>query len=77
MLGRSTIETFSYLGSGVGTTGGTEVGIKASIGKARGDFVMLNKIWKDRTISLKTKLRIFNSIVSLCSTMIVKCGKQK
>ena len=57
------VDTFTYLGSGVGTTGGTEEDIKARIGKARGAFVMLNKIWKDRTISLNTKLRIFNSNV--------------
>ena len=48
------VDTFTYLGSGVGTTEGTEEDIKARIGKARGAFVMLNKIWKDRAISLNT-----------------------
>ena len=42
------VDTFTYLGSGVGMTGGTEEDIKPRIGKA---FVMLNKICKNRTIS--------------------------
>ena len=54
------VDTFTYLGSGATTTGRTEENIKPRIGKARGAFVMLNKILKDRTISLNTKIRMFN-----------------
>ena len=38
------VDTFTYLRSGVGTTVGTEKDLKASIGKARGAFVMLNNL---------------------------------
>ena len=54
------VETFTYFGSGVGTTLGTEKDIKARIGKARGFFVLLNKILKDMSISLNTKFIIVN-----------------
>ena len=59
------VENFTYLGSLVDPTGGTEEDIKARIGKARGSFVLLYKIWKDRKISMRTKLRIFNTNVNL------------
>ena len=48
------VDIFTYLVSGVDPTGGTEEDIKARIGKARGSFVLLYKIWKDRNISLRT-----------------------
>ena len=57
------VDTFTYLGSGVDSTGGTDEDMKVRICKARGAFVMLNKILKDMTISLNTKLRLFNSNV--------------
>jgi len=72
------VDTFAYLRSGVDTTGGTEGDIKARIGKARGAFVMLNKILKDRTISINTKFIIFSIPMSnMCSTMAVRLGKQQ
>ena len=40
------VDTFTYLGSGMGKTGGTEEDIKARIGKASGEFMMINIIWK-------------------------------
>ena len=57
------VEEFTYLGSIVDSKGGTERDVKARIGKARTAFTLLAKIWKARNISLKTKLRIFNSNV--------------
>ena len=57
------------------TTGVTEEDVNARISKARGAFVMLNKIWRDRTISLNTKLRIFNSNVK--STLYYGCETLK
>ena len=69
------VDTFTDLGSGVGTTGGTKEDIKGRISKAKGAFVMLNKIWKDRTIPLNTKLRIFNSDVK--SVLYYECETWK
>ena len=57
------VESFTYLGSIINKTGGTEEDIKSSIGKARHVFVTLKPVWNNRNILLKTKLTIFNSNV--------------
>ena len=56
-------DCFTYLGSKINKTGGTEEDTKARIQKARVAFLMLSKIWKSKLIKLKTKMRIFNSSV--------------
>ena len=56
-------DCFTYLGSKISKTGGTEEDTKARIQKARVAFLMLNKIWKSKLIKTKTKMRIFNSSV--------------
>ena len=43
--------------------GGIEVDIKARIGKARLAFTQLQKVWKATKVSIKTKIRLFNSNV--------------
>ena len=65
-LSRGNIEdvtTFTYLGSKVNEYGGTEEDVKTRISKARVAFSMLKKVWRAKEISLKTKMRIFNSNV--------------
>ena len=57
------VESFVYLGSVVDKKGGTDQDVKARVGKARGAFVLLKKIWGSTEISTGTKLRIFNSNV--------------
>ena len=57
------VESFTYLGSIINKTGGTEEDIKSSIGKARHVFVTLKPVWNNRNILPKTKLTIFNSNV--------------
>ena len=52
---------FTYLGSVVSESGGTEEDIVARIRKAQQAFATLRSVWKSRGISLNTKLRIFNS----------------
>jgi hypothetical protein len=52
---------FTYLGSIIDNTGGTEVDIKARIQKAQASFSALNKIWHSTTYSTQTKLRISNT----------------
>lgn len=57
------VRSFTYLGSVVDETGGAQQDIKTRIAKARTAFNLLNKVWRSREISTKTKLRIFNSNV--------------
>ena len=57
------VDTFCYLGSMADGTGGTEVDVKARIGKARAAFTQLGTVWRARKISRKTKLRLFNACV--------------
>ena len=65
------VETFCYLGSIIDREGGTGAEIKSRIGKAQAAFISLNRIWKTRDISLRTKLRIFNSNVK--SVLLYGC----
>ncbi|GFR67787.1 hypothetical protein ElyMa_000259000 [Elysia marginata] len=57
------VDAFCYLGSNIDQEGGTSKEIKARIGKAQAALTTLGRFWKTRDISLKTKLRIFNSNV--------------
>jgi flagellum-specific peptidoglycan hydrolase FlgJ len=57
------VEDFTYLGSVVDKTGGTEKDIKARIMKARTAFVLLKNIWRAKDIKIHTKIRIFNTNV--------------
>ena len=59
------VEHFTYLGSIVGTHGGTELDVMARIGKARVAFLQLENIWKSNVLSLKSKIRIFNTMSRL------------
>ena len=57
------VESFTYLGSIISKTGGTEEDITSRIGKARHVFVTLKVVWNNRNILLKTKLTIVDSNV--------------
>ncbi|KAL9960159.1 hypothetical protein ACROYT_G033572 [Oculina patagonica] len=57
------IEQFSYLGSVIDVQGGADADVKTRIGKARQAFIALKPVWRSKRISLKTKLRLFNSNV--------------
>lgn len=61
------VKAFTYLGSIVDETGGTEADIKARITKARIAFTLLRKVWKDT----KTKCRLFSSNVK--SVLLYGC----
>ena len=65
------VESFVYLGSVVDQQGGTDRDVTARIGKARATVVMLKNIWASRGISMRTKLRIFNSNVR--SVLLYEC----
>ena len=57
------VSEFTYLGSIISETGGTDEDITARIRKAQSTFSMLMPVWKEKCIRLQTKLRIFNTNV--------------
>ena len=56
-------DKFVYLGSVVNRDGGTDEDIKSRINKARLAFNTLRPIWNSSALSLKSKVRIFNTNV--------------
>jgi len=56
-------KSFTYLGSIITESGGTEEDVKSRIGKARLAFNTLRPVWNASPISTKTKLRIFTTNV--------------
>lgn len=57
------VETFTYLGSVINKQGGTDMDVKERIRKARTAFIQLRNIWSSKELSVKTKVRIFNTNV--------------
>ena len=54
---------FTYLGSVISTTGGTDEDIQARKRKAQQAFAILKPIWRNKSLRTATKIRIFNSNV--------------
>ena len=57
------VASFTYLGSVIAVDGGTERDVLARIGKVRTAFLLLRPVRRSKEISLRTKLRIFNTNV--------------
>ena len=57
------VREFTYLGSKVSQSGGTDEDIISRIKKARQAFAILKPVWKASNIAKSTKLKIFNSNV--------------
>uniref|UniRef100_A0AAV2LFI9 Rho-GAP domain-containing protein n=1 Tax=Knipowitschia caucasica TaxID=637954 RepID=A0AAV2LFI9_KNICA len=57
------VDSFTYLGSILDKYGGTDEDVRTRIGKARTAFQQLKNIWGSSTISITTKIRLFNTIV--------------
>lgn len=51
------VDLFTYLGSTVSKTGGTDEVVKATINKARQAFAILRAVWRSNNLSCVTKLR--------------------
>ena len=56
------VDDFTYLGSVMSKDYGTSKDIKARLAKACSAFSRLNNIWKSKEYSLKTKVKIYNSL---------------
>ena len=57
------VEKFVYLGSAVNKDGGTEEDIRCRINKTRYAFNALRQIWRSTALSVRNKIRIFNTNV--------------
>ena len=57
------VNNFVYLGSVVSVAGGTDEDIERRINLARQAFANLKQVWRSTHISVKTKVRIFNTNV--------------
>ena len=57
------VESFTYLGSVMDKSEGTDADVKTRIGKARSPLNMLKKVWSSRIIGTTNKVRLFNSNV--------------
>ena len=69
------VDSFTYLGSVIDGKGGTEADVKARTAKARSAFKQLSKVWKASNISLRTKIRLFNSNIK--SVLLYGCESWK
>ena len=63
---------FSYLGSIISKDGRSSEDVKSRIAKAQSVFSQLKKVWKNRKISLQTKIRILEATVMT----VVKYGSE-
>ena len=66
------VGTFTYLGSIISKDGGSSEDVKSRIAKAESVFFTVKKAWKDRKISLQTKIRILEGTVMA----VVKHGSE-
>ena len=57
------VEKFVYLGSVVNKDGGTKEDIRCRINEARYTFNALRQIWRSTALSVRNKIRIFNTNV--------------
>ncbi|KAJ8707856.1 hypothetical protein PYW07_011533 [Mythimna separata] len=59
------VQKFTYLGSVVAETGGTEEDVASRTAKARGTFAQLRPVWQSRKLTQRVKLKIFGSNVKI------------
>ena len=59
------VEKFNYLEATVSKQGGGEEDLKerARLGKARGGFMKLNRVWNSSSVSRKTKIRLYKTMI--------------
>ena len=71
------VSEFTYLGSIISETGGTDENITARIRKVQSAFSMFMPVWKEKCIRLQTKLRIFNTNVKSAFCLVRKHGDRR
>ena len=77
------VDRFVYLGATVSKEGGGTEDIHNRVVKARGVFLRLKKIWNSHSISRRTKVRLYKTLVKpvlmySCETWKMnKCDEKK
>ena len=69
------VEKFVYLGCEVRKDGDIRNKVGIRIGKAGAEFRNMNKVWNESGVSLRTKLKLINSIV--LSVLFYRCKSWK
>ena len=69
------VEQFTYLGSILAPDGGAELNVEIRINKARAAFGILSPVRQSKEISLRTKLKLFESNVK--SVLLYACETWK
>ena len=67
------VTDFTYLGSNISVENSVQKDISARINKTRNSYCSLRNIWKSNVYSIKTKVRLFNSIV--ISVLLYGCQR--
>ena len=57
------VEKVTYLGVTVCKQRRGEDDIKVRLGKARGVFVKLNQMWSSNSVTMKTKIRLYKTLI--------------
>lgn len=63
IAGYEVVSRFEYLGLVITNTGDCEPEIRRRIAMARSSTTKLTRIWKDTSITIKTKLRLLRTLV--------------
>ncbi|KAI8494398.1 hypothetical protein Bbelb_276240 [Branchiostoma belcheri] len=66
-----TVQNFTYLGSSINSNGDMDNELDCRVGKASAAFNQLGKLWRNKKLSLKTKMRFYNS--NVLSTLLYGC----
>ncbi|XP_037876471.1 uncharacterized protein LOC119630619 [Bombyx mori] len=57
------VDNFNYLGSNISNNGSCEKEVRRRIGMTKSAMTQLGKIWRDRSISVKTKTKLVRTLV--------------
>lgn len=63
LQGLEVVQDFIYLGSLISAEGGCERDIRRRIATAKGSLTRLYKIWKDRGVSNRTKIKLIRTLI--------------
>ncbi|KAI8487026.1 hypothetical protein Bbelb_352860 [Branchiostoma belcheri] len=66
-----TVQNFTYLGSSINSNGDMDKELDCRVGKASAAFNQLGKLWRNKKLSIKTKMRFYNS--NVLSTLLYGC----
>ena len=76
------IEQFNFLGSMISNQGGCSTEIRRRIAMAKTSMCTMHKLWKDRSISKSTKIRLVSTLIFpiatyACETWVINAADQR